>query len=70
MKNPCYCCKERRHKCHSKCERYKEYCEKNEFAKKERHMDEAVICYQVDQKMEYIRDKRNHKLFKRGMKDK
>lgn len=68
--NVCYGCEKRKHKCHAECEVYKAYCEKNEQQKKERHKDEAVICYQVDQKMEYIRNKRNHKLFRRGYKEK
>ena len=69
MKNPCYKCPNRKHKCHSKCEIYKAYCAENELARKERHREEAVICYQVDQKLEYIRDKRNHKIWRRNVKE-
>lgn len=63
--NVCYGCKERKHKCHSTCEQYKEFIEKNEIAKKERKQEEAVKVYQVDQKNKSLKERRNHKLWKR-----
>ena len=63
-------CRDRSPTCHIDCEDYIEYRKKNEQAKKERHKELAVVVYQCDQKMRYIRDKRNHQLFKKEIKDK
>ena len=64
----CKDCTERKHKCHSDCEYYKEYSEKNEIAKKERHQEEIVKIYQVDMKNKNLKERRNHKLWKRKVK--
>ena len=68
--NECYGCTERKHKCHSECDRYKAFKEKSERARKERLQEESIKIYQVDQKNKALKDKRNHKLWKREMRKK
>ena len=63
-------CPDRNATCHIHCERHKKYRERNEQEKRKRMKEVAVKVYQVDQKNKAIKDKRNHKLWKREIRKK
>lgn len=66
MNDSCYPeCPNRSATCHADCERYRKQRERCTKAREERQKEIAVVVYQVDQKNRAIKDKRNHKLWRR-----
>lgn len=55
----CKDCTERSANCHSDCNEYKIYCQKNEESKKEHRNYIRVLVYEIDQKHKAMKDKRS-----------
>ena len=58
-------CPNRNATCHIECTQHQLYREEIAQQKKQRQQEIAVKVYQVDMKNRSIREKRNHKLWKR-----
>lgn len=63
-------CAERCATCHIDCEKHQKFREENERNKKERKQEIAVKVYQCEQKVKSLKDKRNHKHWRRELKKK
>jgi len=61
MKNPCRECDIRHYKCHSICDKYKEYADKQETRRQENQKEQDIKGYCADRyhKLEKSKFKRN-----------
>ena len=53
----CKECTERSVNCHSDCEEYRIYCQKNEEYKNEQKKNTRISVYEIDQKFRAMKDK-------------
>ena len=49
FKIPCYKCEDRHAECHSSCEKYREYSDRNKMARKKDRLNKAAADYHANQ---------------------
>ena len=71
-KHPCYQCEDRHIGCHSECDAYKQWCEKNEKMKKDifeqKQLDIAIVESHINRRMRMGGKKMTYREFRKREK--